>query len=361
MNEFLNSNEQFSEWKMPKTKSKTPENSTHENMQDYLRQFEEKGIVNFETNLLDVKHKQQLLNLIDNKLDSDANNNEAKALYKELRGFIDKNNKIFSEFSHGTSSIVIDKIISAGIYPKEIAYDLYHKNEGINVGEGNRGARNTEKIWTISAGVGQGGLGTAMAYAEINNNKDWNVDLQTVDELKNELKKYDLVKKKSLFDQEKIEILQNAISNKEKGIFRDNYPIIVGFDRSKNIIKPSEGQFRAAGNKVYNQGKNRNEFDLAADHEFDSEITLGSDDNIDQVFSRDISTIACPKEKVEQVRQLVKTEAANKDIDVISLEALKLLSDLGFNRIEKAKNATSHRIKDNLNLEQLSLILGRNS
>lgn len=320
--------------------------------------LEAKGIYGYESNELSIEDEQKTLKKI-NELISTSKSEEEKSALEVFARYIEKHHKVFPDFSHGTSSDALPAIIRAGILPKAMAKSLYQDDPMMqSLGEGNKGGAGVEEDdnWWISAGAGQGGLGTAIAYSEMIPNKDWNPNNYSEEELSQEIQKCEdkLLKKNKQVFKNKLDRLKKSKLRLEKQISVD-YPVVVGFNRTRKYADPSdlpEGQWP----RLF-QSNIRGSSITGFNHELDSEIIIGEKGDPDQVLSWDISAIVCPFGKIAEVQKIIQENSKNRDIEIIPLEVFQKAKELGLDRISKAEKATFHRITDNLNLGKLEEIL----
>lgn len=322
------------------------EPQTHtERKQAILTSFEEKRIQDFEPNILGEEEKQELLKKIQTAIENSSDNGRNEVL-KELATFIDRNGYIFPEFSHGTSSDGLGNIARAGIYPAEIARGIYQDDVTMQtLGEGERGGREGA-IWNISAGVGQGGLGTALAYADVIEDPNWNPNYLTTEQTQSSINecKAHLEQYADPFIKDKLVRLQTAQRRMASGIPPD-FPIVIGFNRSLrltlNNIPRSQWGFTRRDLKLSPSGHGSV---IGHNHELDSELVF---DDLDQVMPLEIQVIASPNAHIENAMQIIDQEG-RRDIQLISFEALRELNNFGYPRIKLAEDATRNRILTNL-------------
>ncbi|MBI2021381.1 hypothetical protein HYS93_00675 [Candidatus Daviesbacteria bacterium] len=275
---------------------------------------------------------------------------EAQQLWAELYLFLRDHSAFFTELSHGTTAELFDQILVEGIKPYAVL-----KDQGkLRFGEGARASRRTKErgLNQIPAGVGLGGLGTAIAYAEFTADARQNERLQNILSLHNralrDSKDPDLTEESRRFYQEQLEFYKEELRTPpSKGKWE--FPVVLGFDHSQEVSSfdnPKIG-WVVAWPEVYKGGEFKVLSSLKKERDFKSEARLDSEVYLppgDEVPSEAITLIACPKDKMEMVRRVAR-EFRGEDISFISLEALELLPKIGVDRVDSgyktARSTTS--------------------
>ena len=328
---------------------------------EIINHLEEKNVVDYAPNALSEQEAVSLLTELRTAIDQETDLRRFARL-TELHTYIERNRVLFPEFSHGTSSDALGNIARAGIYPRQFAVGIYMYEETTQtLGEGTKGGRVVDKedrTGLMSAGAGEGGLGTAMAYADMVENPDWNPNNLETEELKVQIAvmESDLTGIEIDTFSNRLARLKTALKRRELGIPVD-YPVVIGFDGSRKFADPTQlpsenwitsDQF-VNGKVVRSVARDSNKLD--------SEVMFN---DLDQVMPLAINTVSCPENEIEETRKKLDGEGRT-DIQIISMEALRELRNFGHNRITKAEEATKHRVVDNLNLEKLSEIIERRS
>ena len=252
---------------------------------------------------------------------------------------------MFSELSHGTSSDVLGSVLQRGLHPRNTALPLLDQ-ETQHIGEGVRGNFNrrfVKKATEIYMGIGQGGLGTAIAYAEMTGNPDWNYARLSEEYLQGIQTEYE----KNLTDvgqrdweaklilEDRLVAINKALARYQRGIEPD-FPIVLGVAKNGVVgVSPKDPALRFIAS--YRQGGSY----LKTEGGFDSEVAVTIDPADD---TRSIYTIATPTQYKVAVETIIQS-AGRSNIQVISFEALRLLSELGYTRIGEGYNQAVEYLK----------------
>jgi hypothetical protein len=322
--------------------------------QRILDALAEKNIYDYEPNILTREERSVLLQRLQEEMRNTEDSVRRENL-TELYGFIERNGYIFPEFSHGTSSDALASIVRDGLFPAEMARKLsvqdIHMQE---LGEGEKGGANVDYTQqTLSAGAGQGGLGTAIAYAEMIQNKEWNPNLLSEEELQRQLQREE---QKEYPKKDMIRKYRTALARQQQGIQAD-YPVVIGFTGTAQVsgieALPENNwgaslQIDGMGNLILKDGKPfrsvaGKDHVLGLEHALDSAVVF----HHDRVLPQDIPVVSSPRENMVSLRQTLQHQGRD-DIQVISLEALAELKNIGLPRVSQAEHDTRVRLEHNL-------------
>ncbi|HSW89005.1 MAG TPA: hypothetical protein VLF89_06665 [Candidatus Saccharimonadales bacterium] len=334
------------EWAIPEElKNKSNDDQIiHEDADVIKDGLEKRQIFDYEPCILNEKEKEKLLTDITKAL-TGSSDTQRITLLKELYKHIDKSGKVFTEFSHGTGSLILKEILSKGLLP----WESINTGESI-YGEGTMSVEREEGLHRISVGVGQGGLGTAIAYAEMTENPYWNLriynpalysDYRYQKTLKEQLKNDSFSQEDKMKMRNALQDIQGKLSN----ALGEEYPLVVGFDQSeevKNILDPKlEIQTQLISESPYfDKSQLTNSIDKTNIGQLDSEAQLPKQDKV--IPSR-ITMLSCPSANIVDL----KSKIQNENISIISFEALELLSEFGLLRIKTAHKFASSLLHEN--------------
>lgn len=329
-----------------------PQSFTPEDKTRLIDTFKAENIQDYEPNRLSEEEVQRLSTRIESLIALTTNENR-KTFLVELKNFIAGNGFIFSELSHGTSSDALASILRRGIHPRSNALKLQDQTVQ-NIGEGARGNFNRHfdksAASEVYMGIGQGGLGTTLAYAEMVNNPNWNYNQLTLEDIVKLQADYQETLAKvgerdreaKLILEDRLAALQSALKRK-RSYTEPDFPIVFGLTLGADRLEvdPQDPSlrflidFRPGGKYLKRAGG------------FDSEVAVLAKP---PRGSETIKTIATPRENIRAVEAILKKEN-RRDIRNISFEALKLLKELDYPRVaegyDKAVPTLNYIIRKN--------------
>lgn len=314
---------------------RTPTMLTVRDRQQMVDTYERHHIYDYEPNRLAEVQIRQLAQDIDNTIHASGDLQQVTHL-AELKEYIQRNGGVFPELSHGTSSAALGNILHRNLRPRSMLSDSPLYQHGI--GEGDRFRSSQQRSRSLSMGIGQGGLGTAMAYARMVEKPWWNYNRLTKEQIVKQLN-IEYAKLAGREESQAPEIasrlnkLRLAIIQKDAGIPLD-FPIVLGYARVDNQggPYPHNSNYMFLTSKTY-KSHDKEAQSVKYSEGLDSEVLIKEDAVVD---TEELKTIACPADKILQVRAILDSEQI-ENVEIISLEALDELQNFGIPRVREAE------------------------
>lgn len=303
--------------------------------QALTKEIRDKRDWSYSSTRLTGEETRSLLEAIKNKIEG-VGDEDKRCLYQELYNFIQRNGHIFPEFSHGTSGVVLRGILKNGLLP----HTLIPKQDAIKGEKGRVNPARTGKNTRISAGIGVDGLGLAIGYAKRENDPLWMDDYYIEKALVERVVTPDLEGERTMQENPKYyltrgwddyltqrcsayrEAYEKLVRKGDTWVMakRENeFPLVIGFNSTAKMSDITERNF--FGNKVL-------------DNLMRGEVQF---DDGDYVPAEAVIAIACPQKNIELVDFILR-DGGRANVQVISIEALDLLSELGFTQVQERQD-----------------------